>query len=524
MVKKVKKKGDVKKISRKDPKKVRKDLVPARKDFEVFAKGVERLEELRAELNNLNTKGYGAETASIRSKLKNVSYIPEIEQEMRDLKLKIGGVGGSVKSKDTRDHSHIHKKIKKLEKEVRERKIVSSKKQFSKEEVRKVRSIPKLESQLRSFKEFMENQKKEEKRKKELLKKIDPSVNFLINDKFSLSLEEIKAELSKRLEDKELVIQKQLQEDLESRKKNFELQSKLLKDKYTEEYKERVHKDLKREVNDRFNTVLKKKVDEYKKKLSYELGRRIEYKLNVLDKERKKAREILKEQSELKINKRRLENEKVGVDKKYGRLRELVKLEKEKVFKLKMSRSLLNKLRKDLKRDFEAKKEKLRVEHSMKLEDERNKLKDHFNEEVLAHRVKLNNQMNERLTSEIKDLHLEYEKKKKRLDKGIDRRKNRIEKEKGVISNIKDRLSSDRRKLKEDEENYKAEIMAKLVNEKQEAIRKAVAEKSKSIRNKLSRDFHEKLRLEAKAKEAEFDKKKADLALEVQRKARTLFS
>ena len=62
-----------------------------RQDFEVFAKGVERLEELRAELNSLNTKGHEEEVASIRSKLKNVSYIPEIEEEIRILKTKING-------------------------------------------------------------------------------------------------------------------------------------------------------------------------------------------------------------------------------------------------------------------------------------------------------------------------------------------------------------------------------------------------------------------------------------------------
>ena len=84
----------VKRVVRKKPvKKVRKKekITASRKDFEVFAKGVERLEQLQAELNNLNTAGYEAEASVIRSKLKNVSYIPVIEKEISVLKDKIQG-------------------------------------------------------------------------------------------------------------------------------------------------------------------------------------------------------------------------------------------------------------------------------------------------------------------------------------------------------------------------------------------------------------------------------------------------
>ena len=62
-----------------------------RRDFEVFAKGVERLEEIKEEIDSLDTKGFEEEEKSIRSKLKNVSYIHEIEEELRILKGKING-------------------------------------------------------------------------------------------------------------------------------------------------------------------------------------------------------------------------------------------------------------------------------------------------------------------------------------------------------------------------------------------------------------------------------------------------
>jgi len=60
-----------------------------RRDFEVFAQGIERLKELRNELDSLDTTGFSKEEQSIRSKLKNVSDIPIIERELRVLSEKI---------------------------------------------------------------------------------------------------------------------------------------------------------------------------------------------------------------------------------------------------------------------------------------------------------------------------------------------------------------------------------------------------------------------------------------------------
>jgi hypothetical protein len=50
----------------------------------------------------------------------------------------------------------------------------------------------------------------ENKRKEELLKRIDPSVDLVSNDIFNLSLNEIKAELSEKIRNKEAVMQKEL--------------------------------------------------------------------------------------------------------------------------------------------------------------------------------------------------------------------------------------------------------------------------------------------------------------------------
>jgi len=77
-----------------------------RRDFEVFSKGVARLEELRTELDSLNLKGHEAEAAIIRAKLKNVSEIPNIEKDLKRLKLKLSGKYKPVKRK-----SHVEEKL-----------------------------------------------------------------------------------------------------------------------------------------------------------------------------------------------------------------------------------------------------------------------------------------------------------------------------------------------------------------------------------------------------------------------------
>ena len=79
------------------------------------------------------------------------------------------------------------------------------------------------------------------------------------------------------------------------------------------------------------------------------------------------------------------------------------------------------------------------------------------------------------------------------------------------------------RKLKANEENYRREVMSQLELEKQSEIEIAVKKRSVEIRGKLKRNFDNRLKLELRAKEAEFDKRKSELALEIQEKAKVLF-
>ena len=76
------------KVIKATPKEKSKPAV-SRKDFETFQFGVERLKELKKELDSLDTRGFSKEEQTLRSKLKNVSEIPNIEKELKILKLKV---------------------------------------------------------------------------------------------------------------------------------------------------------------------------------------------------------------------------------------------------------------------------------------------------------------------------------------------------------------------------------------------------------------------------------------------------
>ena len=718
-------KKKVKKKSVKNPKiklkKTKNGPVALRKDFDVFSKGVSRLEELKAELNNLNTSEHKAEANSIRSKLKNVSYIPKIEVEIRQLKSKIKGTAPEKGKVREVDHTKINKKINELQKEIDKK---ARRKQLSRDDVKSVKEIPKLESQISSLKKIVIEQQESEKRKQELLKKIDPGVDFVISNQFDLSLNEIKAELSKRLKSKQTEVQKQLQEDLEARKSNFILKYKDLENKFHEKYNERVQKELQNEIQTKFADALHKRALELKGKLENQAkiklklrGEELDKKKNIelerarnseakklkeLENKRKKLlerlaleqkkkvkglvdarqkltkdsmrklgsekshlRELLGEENMKKLNlkerklklklqkeEKRIVNELAMKNQMLGKI---IEKEKEKIFKqrkkekkrkfnqrkneklmnssfekrkmelkkhqkdlddlkikiekasqkkiadirknlkehsdneirninnrlkdkmsinlsdkikkqvdllnkryalqksqekrlinqlklklslenerelvlekkeldVKLSKHDVNKLRNELVRDVEFKRNNLQRENSNKLAEEKIKLKKHFEEEILATRTRLNNRVHEHLTSEIRKLNEEYVEKKKDSDNQVIQMKNKLASETGVLTRMKNNLNVKMRKIRENEDVYKRELDERLEQEKQEAIKNRVREQSALIKAKLKKDFEDRLRLEISAKEAEFEKKKADLTLDIQKKAKMLFS
>jgi len=62
------------------------DIEELKKDIEIFGKGVERLEQLKAEFKQIDTSGNKEKADEIRSMLKNVSAIPQLEVKIANLK------------------------------------------------------------------------------------------------------------------------------------------------------------------------------------------------------------------------------------------------------------------------------------------------------------------------------------------------------------------------------------------------------------------------------------------------------
>ena len=62
------------------------DIEELKKEVERFGKGVERLEQLKAEFEKINTVGYEKEADEIRNMLKDVSAIPALEIKIENLK------------------------------------------------------------------------------------------------------------------------------------------------------------------------------------------------------------------------------------------------------------------------------------------------------------------------------------------------------------------------------------------------------------------------------------------------------
>jgi hypothetical protein len=225
------------------------------KDFEVFSKGVQRLEEIKKELDGLNVRGYGNEVASIRARLKNVSEIPSVEKDMKALKAKIYGGSGKTSAP-------VNKKIKQLETKIRAKRSISS------QQSKNIKKVPVLQREITLLRNELQRQKDEERKKKELLRRIDPSVDLLTNEAFGLSLNEVKVELSNRLKNKEAEMQRQLHDDLVLREKSFNGKYKDLEGKYHQMYEERVERQLKKDVQKKFKELLNKKLKAKKAVLS----------------------------------------------------------------------------------------------------------------------------------------------------------------------------------------------------------------------------------------------------------------
>ena len=238
-----------------------------RKEFSDFAKGVGELESLRKELSSLETKGFEGDVKVIRSKLHDVSAIPQIRVEINSLRNKIKKkyarkvVKRQVSSKLSRDSSILKNKMVELENKIKKKRRSPLKKQLSREEVVDVKDIPQLERKLRALRGEFDKQQNKSKME------IDSGVGIIVSSKFGPFLNAIKGELSDRIRQKEESMNRSLKLDLEGKEKLFAKRYADLVDEFHERYKKKVHDSLDREIKDNFDKELNKKLDVEKKRV-----------------------------------------------------------------------------------------------------------------------------------------------------------------------------------------------------------------------------------------------------------------
>lgn len=238
------------------------------REFEELSSKIARLESLRDQLDALDTKGFETEERLIRSKLKDVSSISTIERDLRALQDKISAkvhhthhLHGRVHAKEKQDIDSIKRRINELRTLIKKKQHVSVKKQLTKQEVAFVHDIPQLKSELTKLTgAFSKHTSRPNVH-------IDSGVGVLVDSRFDEFISLLKAELSERLKERELSIDKTLKEDLHTREAAFMHKYHEIAEEFKQKYDERVKHDLAHEIKNRFTRELHRKLSEERTRL-----------------------------------------------------------------------------------------------------------------------------------------------------------------------------------------------------------------------------------------------------------------
>ena len=320
-----------------------------------------------------------------------------------------------LSEKEIEDKRLMEKKIAELEEKVSIKKQLSKKeiedvksiaklkgiakrKQLSKEEVGDIKEIPELENQLKDLKKDFEEHTKASK------VKIDTGVGVLIDSKYDDFINEIKAELTERLEAKEMVISNKLKANLKEQKERFTEQYTNLTNEFHQKYKEKVKEELKKDVKEKFKQILERKLAIERNKITDSL---IKEHAKKLHDDRKKI--IIKLESNYSAKRKKLEEdlnkdkdllkskiENVEIERKNFLKKEKESSEKIKIIKEKMYTILVSKL------------QGIRKDSDDKIKEKEGKLKSQFEKEY-----------KEKLKKEITIREKHIEKKKIELEKHI---------------------------------------------------------------------------------------------------------
>jgi hypothetical protein len=225
----------------------KKNLAQIQKDFELFGKGVERLEQLKQELAALNVKGHEDDVAKIKPLLNKVSAIPQIETALDGLKKKI-------RSKRRRASR------KKATKKVTRRKV-SKKSTVKKKAKRKVKSPPKPKIKFRDARHIVRVKGEE--------------FGDLIDLKLGDVRKDLKSRLASALEKERNLLNERLETDLLKRQESFKKKERALRTRYEREYHKRLDSELHKKVNKSFNEMLRKRYLSQKKSLDKQYEQKI---------------------------------------------------------------------------------------------------------------------------------------------------------------------------------------------------------------------------------------------------------
>lgn len=380
-------------VKKKRAKKKVKQTSIGKEDFETFGFGVQRLKELKKELDGMDTRGFSKEEQSIRSKLKKVSEIPAIEREIKALKAKINN---KYKPKKKRK-SKILKEIKELKQDTGK--------------------ISALRGEIKDLKEQVEDKKK---------KPIDSGVDILIDSNFNDFLKETKASLSDRIRSREKEINDILKSDLMKRESKFkEKHDNLIQDfnnkkrelekQLETKYNLKVKRALAKEIAEKFNAAVKKEINLEKVRLGKRYTAELREHANA-----KLARD------EQKLHQRAQEELAKKMGKVDSQMQELQQDKQDLAYQKELEKKLIGEKLEDQSKELEKKKQKelLRLQREKQKEfnalaNKRKGLQQDRQNFVLK-KASERKMMKEKLVSEFhKELNKELKKKEKAIRKQL---------------------------------------------------------------------------------------------------------
>jgi hypothetical protein len=503
----------------------------ARKDFEIYAHGVERLGELRRELNSLDARGFSKEEQRIKRMLKNVSDIPKIESEIKALGILIDGKYKPKKKRKFVGVKDLKGDIEDIKEEVPKIRRGLSVARSLKGDVEDIKTeVPKIHRRLKDLSDDINDiskikgglKKLGEKidiigKKKAIRGKVDSGVGLLVDTNFNDFFGSLKIGLSDRIRKREIEIDEILERDLKKRDYKFrkkydslleEFKQKgiRLEEDYEKRYQKKVKSSLGKEVHDKFRKLLNEKLSrekvvlgrEYKAKLKEQADR-------ILDKKREILEGEMRDSFEMELNKlhEKLKNEHDKMERQEKKEREVLRKKREKLFE-----NIRN--------------EKRRVENLLK--EERDKIREEEQKEREVLRKK-REKLTESIRSEKKreeNFTKSEKEREENLARGQKIKEEVLVKDKALLVKAKGEFEERRikfwRDAKHSIESQEEDLKVKLKKRFEDELHRELDRKEKLMNAKFRNEYD--LRLNAKLREnfEELRRKKIDLELDLQKK------